>query len=73
MISSSDFTCSSSGAGCWNTLSTPTRGTPVVDATGETVNNEAEPVAASARFSWPPARDHLAVSVQDLMAADTPT
>jgi hypothetical protein len=42
----------------------------VVDATGVPVNNEAELVAASARFSWPPARDYLAVSVQDLMAAD---
>jgi len=51
MISSSDFTCPSSGAGCLSTLSTPRRDTPVVDATGETVNNEAEPVAASARFS----------------------
>jgi hypothetical protein len=43
----------------------------VVDATGATVDNEAELMAASARFSWPLARSCLAVSVQDLMAADT--
>jgi hypothetical protein len=28
-------------------------------------------MAASARLSWPLARGYLAVSVQDLMAADT--
>jgi hypothetical protein len=28
-------------------------------------------MAASARFSWPLARSYLAVSVQDLMTADT--
>jgi len=39
--------------------------------TGVTVNNEAELVAATARFSWPLASSYLAVSVQDLMAADT--
>jgi hypothetical protein len=44
----------------------------VVDATGTTVDNEAELMAASARLSWPLARGYLAVSVQDLMAADTP-
>jgi len=38
--------------------------------TGVTVNNEAELVAATARFSWPLASSYLAVSVQDLMAAD---
>jgi hypothetical protein len=43
----------------------------VVDATGTTVDNEAELMAASARLSWPLARGYLAVSVQDLMAADT--
>jgi hypothetical protein len=43
----------------------------VVDATGATVDNEAELVAASARFSCPLAISYLAVSVQDLMAADT--
>ena len=42
----------------------------MVDATGATVSNEAELVAASARLSWPLARGYLAVSVQDLMAAD---
>jgi hypothetical protein len=42
----------------------------VVDATGTTVDNEAELMAASARLSWPPARGYLAVSVQDLMATD---
>jgi len=36
-----------------------------------TVDNEAELVATSARFSCPSARGYLAVSVQDLMAADT--
>jgi len=39
--------------------------------TGVTVNNEAELVAATARFSWPLASSYLAVSVQDLMAADS--
>jgi len=29
-------------------------------------------VAATARFSWPLASSYLAVSVQDLMAADSP-
>jgi hypothetical protein len=43
----------------------------VVDATRATVDNEAELVAASARFSCPLATSYLAVSVQDLMAADT--
>jgi len=43
----------------------------VVDATGATVDNEAELVAASARFSCPLASSYLAVSVQDLMAADS--
>lgn len=43
----------------------------MVDATGATVDNEAELVAASARFSCPLASSYLAVSVQDLMAADT--
>jgi hypothetical protein len=43
----------------------------VVDATGTTVDNEAELMAASARLSWPLARGYLAVSVQDLMATDT--
>jgi hypothetical protein len=43
----------------------------VVDATGRPISNEAELVTASARFSWPLARGYLAVSVQDLMAADT--
>ena len=43
----------------------------MVDATGATVDNEAELVAASARFSCPLAISYLAVSVQDLMAADT--
>jgi hypothetical protein len=42
----------------------------VVDATRATVDNEAELVAASARFSCPLATSYLAVSVQDLMAAD---
>ncbi len=42
----------------------------MVDATEATVKNEAELVAASARFLWPLARGYLAVSVQDLMAAD---
>jgi NAD(P)-dependent dehydrogenase (short-subunit alcohol dehydrogenase family) len=42
----------------------------VVDATGTTVDNEAELMAASARLSWPLARGYLAVSVQDLMATD---
>ena len=42
----------------------------MVDATGATVDNEAELVAASARFSCPLASSYLAVSVQDLMAAD---
>jgi hypothetical protein len=42
----------------------------VADATGATVDNEAELVAASARFSCPLAISYLAVSVQDLMAAD---
>ena len=44
----------------------------MVDATGATVDNEAELMAASARLSWPLARGYLAVSVQDLMAADIP-
>ena len=44
----------------------------MADATGATVDNEAELVAASARFSCPLASSYLAVSVQDLMAADTP-
>jgi hypothetical protein len=43
----------------------------VVDATRATVDNEAELVAASARLSCPLAISYLAVSVQDLMAADT--
>ena len=43
----------------------------MVDATGATVDNEAELMAASARLSWPLARGYLAVSVQDLMAADS--
>jgi hypothetical protein len=43
----------------------------VADATGATVDNEAELVAASARFSCPLAISYLAVSVQDLMAADS--
>jgi hypothetical protein len=43
----------------------------VVDATRATVDNEAELVAASARFSCPLATSYLAVSVQDLMAADS--
>jgi hypothetical protein len=42
----------------------------VVDATRATVDNEAELVAASARLSCPLAISYLAVSVQDLMAAD---
>jgi hypothetical protein len=42
-----------------------------VDATRATVDNEAELVAASARLSCPLAISYLAVSVQDLMAADT--
>ena len=42
----------------------------MVDATRATVDNEAELVAASARFSCPLASSYLAVSVQDLMAAD---
>ena len=42
----------------------------MVDATGTTVDNEAELMAASARLSWPLARGYLAVSVQDLMATD---
>ena len=42
----------------------------MVDATRATVDNEAELVAASARFSCPLATSYLAVSVQDLMAAD---
>ena len=70
MISSSNFMCPSSGTGCLSTLSTPRRDTQVVDATRATVDNEAELVAASARFSCPLARSYLAVSVQDLMAAD---
>ena len=36
-----------------------------------TVSNEAGLVAASARISCPLARSYLAVSVQDLMAADS--
>lgn len=43
----------------------------MVDATRATVDNEAELVAASARLSCPLAISYLAVSVQDLMAADT--
>ena len=43
----------------------------MVDATGATVDNEAELVAASARFLCPLASSYLAVSVQDLMTADT--
>jgi hypothetical protein len=43
----------------------------VVDANGATVSSEAELMAASARLSWPLARGYLAVSAQDLMAADT--
>jgi hypothetical protein len=43
----------------------------VVDATRATVDNEAELVAASARFLCPLASSYLAVSVQDLMAADS--
>ena len=40
-------------------------------STGRRSINEAELMAASARFSCPSARGYLAVSVQDLMAADT--
>ena len=43
----------------------------MVDATWQPVSNEAGLVAASARISRPRARSYLAVSVQDLMAADT--
>ena len=43
----------------------------MVDATGTTVDNEAELMAASVRLSWPLARGYLAVSVQDFMATDT--
>ncbi len=42
----------------------------MVDATWQPVSNEAGLVAASARISRPLARSYLAVSVQDLMAAD---
>ena len=45
----------------------------MVDATGATVDNEAELVAASARFLCPLASSYLAVSVQDLMTADSAT
>ena len=43
----------------------------MVDANRATVNNEARLVTASAQFSCPLASSYLAVSVQDLMAADT--
>ncbi|MGH9152951.1 MAG: hypothetical protein ACRD03_11255, partial [Acidimicrobiales bacterium] len=39
--------------------------------TGQRSIGKADLVAASAQFSWPPAFSSLAVSVQDLMAADT--
>ena len=43
----------------------------MVDANRATVNNEARLVTASAQFSCPLASSYLAVSVQDLMAADS--
>ena len=59
MISSSNFTCPSSGAGCLVTPSTPRRDAQVVDPTWAMVSNEAEPggrramdsLAASAQLS----------------------
>jgi hypothetical protein len=44
-----------------------------VDPPGQRSIGKADLVAASAQFSWPPAFSFLAVSVQDLMAADTPS
>src|SRR5215207_10112852 len=73
MISSSDFTCFSSVAGCLDTLSTPGRSAPAVDPPGQRSIGKADLVAATAQFAWPPAFSFLAVSVQDLTAADTLT
>jgi hypothetical protein len=42
-----------------------------VDPLGQRSIGKADLVAANAQFSWPPAFSFLAVSVQDLTAADT--
>jgi hypothetical protein len=42
-----------------------------VDPTRAAVSNLAEPVAASARLSWPSARGYLVVSVHVLVAAES--
>src|SRR5438309_2032187 len=71
MISSSDFTCSSSVVGCLSTLSTPRRSAPVVDPPRQRSTEKADLVSASGQFPWPPAGNFVAVYGQDLMAADT--
>src|ERR1700674_1242544 len=70
MISSSDFTCSSSVVGCLSTLSTPRRSAPVVDPPRQRSIGKADLVSASGQFPWPPAGSFVAVYGQDLMAAD---
>ena len=42
-----------------------------MDPPGQRSIDQADLVAATAQFAWPPAFSYLAVSVQDLMAADT--
>ena len=43
-----------------------------MDPPGQRSIDQADLVAATAQFAWPPAFSYLAVSVQDLMAADKP-
>ena len=70
MISSSDFTCSSSVDGCFKHAHHTGEECPGGGLPGQRSIDLADLVAATAQFSWPPAFSSLPVSVQDLMAAD---
>ena len=70
MISSSDFNVPLLGNWVLEHTQHTEEGRPGGGCHLATVSNEARLVAASARISCPLARSYLAVSVQDLMAAD---
>jgi hypothetical protein len=42
-----------------------------VDTSGRRSRSYTDPVAATAQFSWPPARKFMTIYAQNLMAADT--
>src|SRR5512132_4266050 len=71
MISSADFTRSSSGAARWHAQQT--RGGPPAGASGGAADScWGDLMAAAGEVSWPPAGSLLAAYGEILMAADTP-